>query len=281
MRFEKIKALDNFYQVSSFFPMPVVLVTTVAESGITNIGSYSLVAPFGIAQEHYMMLISRADSNTAQNIRRTGHCALNFVPYKRKYMKNAVRLGYPGETAEAKQKDSIFTLVKAERNNMIKGEAYPEIILESVQVMECTWVDDPQKFSYGIDDGSQHFLLKVNDIQLKSKWKKALLSGNGKFPSLPIDYGYRDSREFWFARHLRPWKAPIPKDKVVDVDSIKYQVDRIDSNIPWDVDAYAKLVRVPRVFLKRVLESICQRAKDDGVNRITCEILDKYNAKKG
>lgn len=280
MHFIKTKALDNFYQVSSFFPMPVVLVTTLAESGATNIGSYSLVSPFGIADKHYMMLISRYDSNTAINIRKTGYCALNFIPYKRKYMKNAVRLGYPGETTEKKLEDSIFTLVPSEREDKKEGIKYPEIIQESAQVMECTWIDDPNIFSYGIDDGSQHFLLEVKNVELQEKWYNALTKGNGKFPTLPIDYGYRDSKEFWFAKHLSPWKVPIPKDKGVNVSTIKYQVERTECDIPWDDQAYEKLVRVPRVFLKRVIEGVCERAKKEGVSKITPEILDKYKTKK-
>ncbi|GAH98711.1 unnamed protein product, partial [marine sediment metagenome] len=36
--FQKVSVLDNFYQTSFFYPMPVVMVTTVSESGLTNIG---------------------------------------------------------------------------------------------------------------------------------------------------------------------------------------------------------------------------------------------------
>lgn len=36
--FESIRILDNFYQTSPFFPMPVVLMSTVSESGATNLG---------------------------------------------------------------------------------------------------------------------------------------------------------------------------------------------------------------------------------------------------
>lgn len=43
--FTEVRILDNFYQTSSFFPMPVVLVSTVAESGQTNLGPYSLCFP--------------------------------------------------------------------------------------------------------------------------------------------------------------------------------------------------------------------------------------------
>ena len=57
--FVDVSILDNFYQTLSFYPMPVVLCTTILKSGLTNIGSYSLCFPFGISKDHYMMLISR------------------------------------------------------------------------------------------------------------------------------------------------------------------------------------------------------------------------------
>ena len=56
--FVDVRILDNFYQTSSFFPMPVVLVSTVAETGQTNLGPYSLCFPYIIAGEHAMILIS-------------------------------------------------------------------------------------------------------------------------------------------------------------------------------------------------------------------------------
>jgi hypothetical protein len=36
--FVDVRILDNFYQTSSFFPMPVLLVSTLNESGTTNLG---------------------------------------------------------------------------------------------------------------------------------------------------------------------------------------------------------------------------------------------------
>ena len=108
--FTEVRIVDNFYQTSGFFPMPVVLVSTQSESGKTNLGPYSLCFPYIITggHGHAMMLISRSSSNTAQNIIRTKVCALNFIPDKKRYMKNCVMLGFPGETTEEKMKHSIF-----------------------------------------------------------------------------------------------------------------------------------------------------------------------------
>ena len=43
--FTEVRILDNFYQTSSFFPMPVVLASTLTESGQTNLGPTHSVSP--------------------------------------------------------------------------------------------------------------------------------------------------------------------------------------------------------------------------------------------
>ena len=112
--FKGLRIVDNFYQTSSFFPMPTILVGTVSESGKTNLGAYSLCFPYYIAgKERYAMLLEcRNSSNTAQNILRGSKVSLNFIPDDRKFFKEAVRLGFPGETTEEKMKNCLFTLEK-------------------------------------------------------------------------------------------------------------------------------------------------------------------------
>ena len=127
--FKNLRIVDNFYQTSSFFPMPTTEIGTLSESGQTNLGSYSLCFPYYIAGKNYyaMLLCCRNSSNTAKNILRTGKCSINFITDKRKYFKEAVRLGYPGETTEEKMKDCIFTLVDGKRARENPNEAYPKI----------------------------------------------------------------------------------------------------------------------------------------------------------
>ena len=61
--FSPVTMLDNFYQASSFFPMPVVLVSTVAETGQVNLGPYSLCFPHVVTGKgrHAMMLVARSE----------------------------------------------------------------------------------------------------------------------------------------------------------------------------------------------------------------------------
>ena len=108
--FKDLRIVDNFYQTSAFFPMPTILCSTVSENGQTNLGAYSLCFPYYIAGKDYyaMILECRNSSNTAQNILRTKKVTLNFITDERKYFKEAVRLGFPGDTTEEKMKDCII-----------------------------------------------------------------------------------------------------------------------------------------------------------------------------
>ena len=107
--FKPLRIVDNFYQTSSFFPMPTVCISTVNPDGSLNIGSYSLCFPYYIAGKgrYAMLLECRNNSNTCMNILRTHKCALNFITDDRKSFSEAVRLGYPGPSAE-KMKDLKF-----------------------------------------------------------------------------------------------------------------------------------------------------------------------------
>lgn len=280
--FVDVRILDNFYQTSSFFPMPVVLVSTVAETGQTNLGPYSLCFPFGIAGEHAMMLISRGSSNTAQNIERTGVCAISFVPDDKKYLRNCVALGYPGETTAQKMQNSIFTLLPSTRTEEERqpGVQYPEIVREAPQVFECTW---DRRYPYKKDDAEPdqeyHFVLRVDKILLKRRWQEALFKGKG-FPNLPIDYGYRNNTSFWFTRHSRPFSMAIPMEKGTSVNTVQYAAQRHDPDIEWQEEACAKLVRVPRIFLSQAIAGCVEAAKEEGVTEITPEFVERVRDKR-
>lgn len=79
--FKELRIVDNFYQTSSYIPMPTVLVSTLAEDGSTSVGAYTLCFPYYIAGKDYYALIleARNSSNTAQHLlagRRADHAAL-------------------------------------------------------------------------------------------------------------------------------------------------------------------------------------------------------------
>jgi len=306
--FDSIKPLDNFYQTSSFFPMPVVAISTLAESGQTNVGPYSLIFPYYIAgKEHYtMVLMVRNNSNTAMNILRTGKCALNFLPDDQKYMKECVRLGFPGDSTAEKMKDTIFTMQKGLNELTDHREQFPEIIDESYQVFECTWLSglegaDKQIAEAGIQtDGyddviktyndfngitsnmGAHFILRIDHILLKPEYKKAIVDGvkPKNFPRVPVDYGYRDNTNFWFTKGPKPYAEKIPESKSVQVGVVQYAADRLDTDVKFTEEACAKLVKVPRVFLKVALKGCVDWAEKNDVILVTADHMDQIRDKR-
>jgi histone H3/H4 len=114
---------------------------------------------------------------------------------------------------------------------------------------------------------------------MKKKWKDSLLEGSG-FPSLPVDFGFRDNTTFWFSKHASPYSEPIPKDKEIDVSAVTSAAKRTDPDVLWTEEACAKLINFPRIFLKKVLKGCVEMAKEKGVKTITPEFLDKIRDKR-
>ena len=295
-KLKELRIVDNFYQTSAFYPMPTILVSTVSENGKTNLGAYSLCFPYYIAGKDYyaMILECRNSSNTAQNLLRTKKATLNFIPDNRKYFKEAVRLGFPGETTDEKMKDCLFNLIDSDFEDV-----RPQIISESYQVFECTW-DDSLEDAYldkaGNLEGYQppyrnfngitskfgaHFILKIDKILMKEKYHNAIVNGvkPNNFPNVPVDYGYRDSTNFWYTKFKRPISEKIPK-KDNDIKSVVYAASRIDPDVQFTEEACQKLVKIPRVFLKMALTQMVKIAKEESISVIDEKALDLINDKR-
>lgn len=296
--FKSTRICDNFYQSSSFFPMPTLLVGTLAEDGSTTYGAYSLCFQFYIAGKDYhaMILNCRNSSNTCKNILRTGKCTLNFVPDDKAILKETVRLGFPGDGAKEKMKDFKLTMIDGEMQKEFPNEKFPKIIEECFQVFECTWMkeidgaeNDTVQESYkepyhncnGItSEFGAHFILRIDKILLKDKYHKAIVDGvtpNG-FPPLPVDYGYRDSKNFWIARKKKPYTETV-QAKAVDVQSVMYAANRIDPNVQFTKEACSKLTKVPRIFLNKVLKGCVDWAIKHNVSLIEPKHIEQIQNK--
>ena len=129
--FKEIRITDNFYQSSSFFPMPLTLIGTLNEDGSgTSFGAYSLVFPYYIAGKDYyaMVLECRNTSNTAKGILRHGKCTINFLPFSKSNFEQHVLMGFPGDTPEEKMKQlTKFTPIESTSSKNNPNESFPKI----------------------------------------------------------------------------------------------------------------------------------------------------------
>ncbi len=299
-QFKDLRIVDNFYQTSLFFPMPLTLIGTLDESGEkTSFGAYSLIFPYYIAGKGYyaMVLECRNSSNTAKGLLRHGKCTINFLPFSKKNFANHVDLGFPGDTPEEKIKALKFHTEEGLSHLDHKDERYPKIISEALQVMECTWVkeldnaqDDKVLEEYngpyhdfnGITSKfGAHFILKIDHILIKEKYYNSIINGvtSRNFVPLPTNWGYRDSKNFWCSDYKAPIAVGIP-NREVDLTSLRYAADRADDKVKFDDSALKMLVKVPRPFLKLVLKGCVDWAKDNNCEYITDKEMQIINDKR-
>lgn len=299
--FENLRIVDNFYQTSLFFPMPTVIISTLCEDGTTNLGPYSLIQPYYVAGKDYyaMLLCCRNSSNTAQNILRTGKCAVNFISDKPEYFKEAVKLSWPGDKPSEKMPKCKFRLEKSMIEEEDPDDHRPQVLSDAIQVIECTWIrelDGADKDLPGELNGYEgpyhdfngitskfgaHFILRVDKILMKKKFRDAIINGvrAKDFPRLPVDYGYRDSKNFWFHRKSR-MRAELLQMRKASLESVRYAADRADDKIKFTDEALMTILGVPRVFLSLVLKGCVEWARENNVELITEEHMKIINDKR-
>lgn len=287
--FKDLRIVDNFYQTSLFFPMPLTLIGTLDEEGkMTSFGAYSLIFPYYIAGKDYyaMVLECRNTSNTAKGLLRHGKCTINFLPFSKKNFAQHVNNGFPGDTPIEKMKDFKFHLEESLSQSEHKGEKYPQIISEAIQVMECSWVKEldgadndkvqdeyngPYHNFNGITSKfGAHFILKIDHILMKEKYYDAIINGVSRKNFAPIctNWGYRDSKNFWCSDYKKPIAVGIP-NREIDLTSLRYAANRADDKVKFTDDALKTIINVPRPFLKLVLKGCVDWAKENNCVLIT------------
>lgn len=208
-------------------------------------------------------------------------------------------MGFPGDTPEEKMKDCIYTLEDGQMAALHPDEQFPKVVADAYQVFECTWMrelDNAQDDQPGQLNGypgpyhdfngitslwGAHFILRVDKILMKERYYNAIVNGvkAGDFPRVPVDYGYRDSKNFWYTRFRRPIGEPLPM-RQTSLESVRYAADRIDDTIKFTDAACMKLIKVPRIFLPTALKGCVQWARENGVTLIDEEHMNIINDKR-
>jgi len=272
---------DNWYQSSSYYVSSFALITTVSESGETNIGPYQLSFPFEVIDRRSWMVVSRPTSNTANNVKRTKKCALHFVEYNENWIKTVLNFGYPGQTTEEKLADNdCFTLIDSPTPGREPSDIYPKIIKEAYQVYECTLdVDRINENPILRDSPSAHLLLNIDNILVKDSWLKNVDGSGDVMPAASLTYGFRGASTFWFGETQPAYKLPIP-DKGPQHEVVMYEANRLDDVVRFTEDACKQLTGIPRAFLRQALQGIVDEAKRRNVTEIDLQFVRQLNEER-
>ena len=116
---------------------------------------------------------------------------------------------------------------------------------------------------------------------MKKRYSDAIINGvtARDFPNLPVDYGYRDSKNFWFHRKRRMRARLLPMRKQ-SLDSVRYAADRADDKVKFSDDALEMILNVPRVFLPLVLKGCVEWARENDCQLITAKEMQIINDKR-
>jgi hypothetical protein len=179
------------------------------------------------------------------------------------------------------------------------GEKRPMVLTDAIQSIECTWVrelDGADKDLPGELNGYEgpyhdfngitskfgaHFILKVDKILMKKKYSDAIINGvkAWDFPPLPVDYGYRDSKNFWYHK-ARFMRAELLQMRQASLESVRYAADRVDDTVKFTDEALKTILGVPRVCLSTVLKGCVAWAKENNVTLVTEEHMKIINDKR-
>ena len=126
-----------------------------------------------------------------------------------------------------------------------------------------------------------HFILRIDKVLMKPRlWDNIINGVKGKnWPDVLICHGYRDSKNFWFARTPRLISELLPL-REASLASVRYAADRTDPSVHFTDDALTMLLNVPRIFLPTVLKGCVAWAKENGVSEITAKEMTIINDKR-
>ena len=196
-----------------------------------------------------------------------------------------------------------FKLEKSYIEEQDPSDIRPMVMTDAIEVIECTWMrdlDGATNDKPGCLDGYEgpyhdfngitsqfgaHFILRIDKILMKKRYSDAIINGvtARDFPNLPVDYGYRDSKNFWFHKKRR-LRAELLPMRAQSLQSVRYAAERADDKIKFTDEALMCIVNVPRVFLSTVLRGCVEWARENNVELVTEEhmkmIQDKRSKEK-
>ena len=199
-------------------------------------------------------------------------------------------------------KDIIFTLEDGQMKEIEPDVARPQVVKESFQAIECTWMKelDGADKDLPLEEGHDHyengpyhdfngitspygahFILRIDRILMKEKYWNAIVNGvTAKgFPKVPVDYGYRDSKYFWCSKFKKPRPELLPQRQTT-VSSVRYAANRLQTDVVFTDDALEMLVNVPRIFLPTILKACVKWADENGIKTISKVEMQAINDKR-
>lgn len=193
---QQVELVKRWSQFSAFWPSTFSVASTVNGDGTNNCAPYQFTFPLGLDTKRSILLVSRHNTRTVENLRRSGRITLNYFEFDESYLPGVTAMGYVRLDRKTKQASNPFT--------MVENGIYPPRAQEAIQVLNCTL---DQQLDY--EDGrTAHYILDIQELWVSDKWADKT-SGADEVPSMPITFSHRGANSFWFAEIGRTIPVPV------------------------------------------------------------------------
>ena len=143
-----------------------------------------------------------------------------------------------------------------------------------VQLVKEKWALLAPEIEKMINETAPQLIEKIKPSQ-----EKDYLAHGETYDVRTTNWGYRDSKNFWCSDYTKPIAVGIP-DKEVDITSVRYAADRLNSDVKFTDEALKMLVKVPRPFLKLVLQGCVNWANENNCKLIDVNEMNIINDKR-
>ncbi len=260
---KEIKIKPFWYSDVWLFPKLVTVITTLDKEGRVNAAPYSHIMQYDVMHKRPRMILGfRQDSHTFENIVATGEFVINCPPAD--YLADVMETArfYPEGVNELEH--TRFTPIPSTK-------VKPPSLKECPQIAECT-VDEIIRLekSSGIVIANIKAILVEEGIEGMGREERI------RAMNLPIGLGDADRVDYYYGVINK-----IVSFKLKETAETYAVTANMKTDLPWDDDAMAALMKVPAFVRKMVLGQVEKHTKTQGAERVSLQHMHELTAEFG
>lgn len=260
---KQIKIKPFWYSDVWLFPKLITVITTLDKQGRVNAAPYSHIMQYDVMHKKPRMILGlRPDSHTLENIEATGEFVINCP--------SADNLEDVMETARF-YPEGVNELEHTRFTPIPSTKVKPPSLKECPQIAECT-VDEIIKLEKSSAIVIANIVAIVVDEGLEEMGREERI----RAMNLPVGLGDADRVDYYYGiidkiSHYTLKEAP---GHYAATASMK-------TELPWDEDAMAALMKVPPFVRKMVLGQVEKHARKSGADKVTHQHMTELASEFG
>lgn len=260
---KEIKIKPFWYSDVWLFPKLITVITTLDAQGRVNAAPYSHIMQYDVMHKRPRMIIGfRQDSHTFENICATREFVINCPSAD--FLEDVMETArfYPEGVNELEH--TKFTPIPSKK-------VKPPSLKECPQIAECT-VDEIIKLekSSGIIIGNIEAIVVDEELETMGREERI------RKMNLPIGLGDHERVDYYYGITEK-----IAHFKLKDVPQSYSATVNLKTELAWDDDAMAELMKIPPFVRKMVMSQTEKHARGKGASRVTHQHMTELAAEFG